>query len=344
MQSAMEDMKKISLKEFEILNTSSPGYPGNKEPGTNGAQTWSVKEFEKRLKVDIIQKTGMDLEFDLIGVDASLSNAFRRLMLSEVPSMAIEKIYMYNNTSIVQDEVLSHRLGLIPLMADPRLFEYKSDDTDDFGTEKDTLEYELKVRCKRRPNAPKDSKDQADLYIDHKVFTKSMKWIPKGSQSSQLTKAGPVHDDILIAKMRPGHEMDIKMYAYKGVGSDHAKFSPVSTAFYRLLPQVVLKREVTGEAAERLQSCFSPGVIKLEGKKKKAVVDNARYDGCSRNVYRHDDLRDAVDMHKVRDHFIFTVESVGAMEPEDIFVQSIEALVDKCDFFLKELDQNIKEA
>ena len=48
----------------------------------------------------------MDIEFDLVGVDASLANAFRRLMLSEVPSMAIEKIYMYNNTSIIQDEVL----------------------------------------------------------------------------------------------------------------------------------------------------------------------------------------------------------------------------------------------
>jgi DNA-directed RNA polymerase I and III subunit RPAC1 len=39
--------------------------------------------------------------------------------------MAFEKIHIYNNTSIIQDEVLSHRLGLIPLKADPRLFKYK---------------------------------------------------------------------------------------------------------------------------------------------------------------------------------------------------------------------------
>lgn len=39
--------------------------------------------------------------------------------------MAIEKVYMYNNTSIIQDEVLAHRLGLIPLKADPRMFEYR---------------------------------------------------------------------------------------------------------------------------------------------------------------------------------------------------------------------------
>lgn len=38
--------------------------------------------------------------------------------------MAIERVYIANNTSVVQDEVLAHRLGLIPISADPRLFEY----------------------------------------------------------------------------------------------------------------------------------------------------------------------------------------------------------------------------
>ncbi len=37
--------------------------------------------------------------------------------------MAIEKVFVHNNTSIVQDEVLAHRLGLIPIRADPRDFE-----------------------------------------------------------------------------------------------------------------------------------------------------------------------------------------------------------------------------
>lgn len=39
--------------------------------------------------------------------------------------MAIEKVFIYNNTSIIQDEVLAHRLGLIPIKADPKLFEYR---------------------------------------------------------------------------------------------------------------------------------------------------------------------------------------------------------------------------
>lgn len=40
--------------------------------------------------------------------------------------MAVEKVLIYNNTSIIQDEILAHRLGLIPIKADPRLFEYRN--------------------------------------------------------------------------------------------------------------------------------------------------------------------------------------------------------------------------
>ena len=43
-------------------------------------------------------------------------------MLSEVPTMAIKTAYFYNNTSVITDEILAHRLGLLPIKADPSLF------------------------------------------------------------------------------------------------------------------------------------------------------------------------------------------------------------------------------
>jgi DNA-directed RNA polymerase I and III subunit RPAC1 len=67
----------------------------------------------------------MTMEFDMIGIDASIANAFRRILISEIPTMAIEKVYIANNTSVIQDEVLAHRLGLIPLKANPHLFKFK---------------------------------------------------------------------------------------------------------------------------------------------------------------------------------------------------------------------------
>jgi DNA-directed RNA polymerase I and III subunit RPAC1 len=57
------------------------------------------------IKVQLVRKDEFDLEFDLIGVDPSLTNAIRRILLSDIPSMAIEKVHLYNNTSIIQADI-----------------------------------------------------------------------------------------------------------------------------------------------------------------------------------------------------------------------------------------------
>lgn len=322
---------RLSLKEFEVVNTSSYGIAGH----TGQSDITDPASY----KVKIIKEEDMFLEFDLIGCDPTIANAIRRILISDVPTMAIEKVYMYQNTSIMQDEVLAHRLGLIPLRADPRLFNWKDKDAPDEGTEHDTLEFSLSVRCRRNPIAS----EPGELpYKDHHVYTKHIQWIPKGTQEDRLVSPGPVEDDILINKMRPGHEMDLKMYAVKGIGRDHAKFSPVATAFYRLHPAIRIIKDVYDKDALRLQSCFTPGVIQLEPTndgRKKAVVIDARNDSCSRNVYRHDDLKDCVELEKIKDHFIFNIESTGAIKPTEMVPLALDILVEKCDIFLKEIDK-----
>lgn len=299
---------------------------------------WSMESFKKKFKIVVVRYEGYELEFDMIGVHPAIANAFRRLMLSEVPSMAIEKVYIYNNTSIIQDEVLVHRLGLIPLRADPRLFEYKSEESEDLGTENDTLEFELKIKCTRRKDV-KESANFDTIYKNHKIYSGQIKWLPKGKQGTLHSEAdiGPINDDILISQMRPGHEFDLKLLAVKGIGKDHAKFSPVATAFYRLLPEIKLNRTVMGKEAFLLQKCFSPGVIGIDDNDV-AFVKDARYDTCSRNVFRYPQLAEAVTMSRIRDHFIFNVESVGALKPEVIFVEAVKVLKKKCRKFLDEID------
>lgn len=76
-----------------------------------------------------------------------------------------------------------------------------------------------------------------------------------------------------------------------------------ATASYRLLPEITLTREVTGSEATLLQSCFSPCVIGIDSDGR-AFVRDARYDSCSRNVYRYDCIKDAVVLSRIRDHFI----------------------------------------
>ncbi|KAH3873133.1 DNA-directed RNA polymerases I and III subunit RPAC1-like isoform X2 [Dreissena polymorpha] len=340
MERIKEIRTRVELKEHGLENVHSTDFPGTYDGYDD---SWNQEKFEKNFRVEIKRLTNDELEFDMIGIDAAIANAFRRILLSEVPTMAIEKVHIYNNTSIIQDEVLAHRLGLIPIKADPRLFQYKQN-TEAEPTEEDTIQFELKVKCTHNPKH--SGTDPDDLYRDHKVTTKHMKWIPIGNQAN-IFKEGdirPVHDgdnSILIAKLRPGQELDLKLFCVKGIGQDHAKFSPVATASYRLLPEITLLKPITGQLAEKLQKCFAPGVIEIDNidGEKKARVANPRKDTCSREVLRHDDLKDLVKLTRVRDHFIFTVESTGILPPEVLVSQAIQILMTKCREITRELDE-----
>ncbi|XP_074024928.1 DNA-directed RNA polymerases I and III subunit RPAC1 isoform X2 [Numenius arquata] len=289
---------RVVLGEFGVRNVHTTDFPGN-YPGYEDA--WDQRRFEEEFRVDVIREEEGALEFDMVGIDAAIANAFRRILLAEVPTMAVEKVFVYNNTSIVQDEILAHRLGLVPIRADPRLFEYRN-----------------------------------------QVYSKHMTWVPLGNQTDLFPDADfrPVHDDILIALLRPGQEIDVLMHCVKGIGKDHAKFSPVATASYRLLPDITLLQPVEDEAAELLQKCFSPGVIEIQNIKGKKVarVANARLDTFSREVFRHEGLKNLVRLARVRNHYIFSVESTGILPPDVLVSEAIKILMGKCQRFLNELD------
>lgn len=83
-----------------------------------------MRNFIENCSIDIKSKTDEEIVFDLAGVEPPLANALRRIIIAEIPTMAIEKVNLWQNTSIIPDENLAHRLGLIPINADPRKFDY----------------------------------------------------------------------------------------------------------------------------------------------------------------------------------------------------------------------------
>lgn len=128
----------------------------------------------------------------MIGVEPPLANALRRILIAEIPTMAIEKVNMWQNTSIIPDENLAHRMGLIPIKADPRQFEYHQKATQDNDGEQgdeydenDSLRFKLHVRCtKKDPKAPmiiNNTVDEDKYYNNANVYSSQLRWIPVGN-------------------------------------------------------------------------------------------------------------------------------------------------------------------
>ncbi|KAI0275302.1 DNA-directed RNA polymerase [Gloeopeniophorella convolvens] len=323
--------KHVGVLAERVTNVSSTDYPGHYPDEDH---SWDLKKFKKRLQVRIQKLSERSIEFDLVGVDASIANSLRRILIAEVPAVAIEYVYVWNNTSVMVDEVFSHRLGLIPLNVDPSLLEMK-ESTNDQATDRNTIVFKLQVECTRNTAAPKEEKDPAVLYKNSEVLAGHLEWVPQGEQAEVFSSRPPASTipETVLVKLRPGQAVDMEMHAVKGVGKDHAKFSPVATASYRLLPHIILDEAnpVPPHLAERFRDSFSPGVIKVDPRTKKVSVDKrgVRGETMSREVLRHPDLAEHVKLARVRDHFIFNVESEGPYDPQRLPLEAIRVMKDK---------------
>ncbi|CAI2178965.1 18293_t:CDS:2 [Funneliformis geosporum] len=290
---------RVIVERDSVSSISSSDFPFHT---SNRYPDFNVLE-KLRQAISIEKKSQYDMEFDLIGVDASIANALRRIMIAEVPTMAIEKVFVYDNTSIVQDEVLAHRLGLIPIKANPDEFDFKL--STEHPTDQNTIVFKLKQECKRNPKAAANETDQKKLYINHNVYSAALIWEPKGDQAERFKDSPirPVHQDILVAQMRPGQKIELEAHCEKGCGKEHAKWSPVATASYRLMPEIILKETITGDLADKFASCFTPGVVDIKNENvdgktiKVAKVVNPRIDMVSREVLRHKEFEDKLELN-----------------------------------------------
>ncbi|KAG5439213.1 hypothetical protein PCANB_001512 [Pneumocystis canis] len=331
-----KDRREIGIEIGKVTDVTSVDFPGH---FYGEEHSWDIEEFKKKFQIkNIVQRSNYEMEFDLIGIDSSIVNAFRRILMAEIPTIAIEYVFVNNNTSIIQDEILAQRLGLIPIKANPDFFTWfiKPDENQEpVPTDYDTVVLSLKVACSRNPKASKNETDPEKIYINSNVYSGDIQWQPAGRQA-ELFKNDPiraVNDKILIAKLRPGQEIDVTMHCILGIGQDHAKFSPVSTSSYRLLPTIHILEPIYDDDAEKFALCFPKGVINvvLDNQNRKiAKVVNTRNDTVSRECLRHDEFKDKVKLGRVRDHFIFSIESTGIMTSEELFLKSIYVLKEKC--------------
>ena len=107
--------------------------------------------------------------------------------------------------------------------------------------------------------------------VNDVVYTSHLKWHPIGEQKTTLSDIRPVFSDIIINKLRPKQHMDIELLVHKGIGRDHAKFSPVCTAFYRLLPTITLLKDFTGQVLSKILKKLKLKIMKLKSNFRKHI-------------------------------------------------------------------------
>lgn len=269
--------------------------------------------------------------------------------------------------------MLSQRLGLIPLCGNRdglrwmKWYQKPTADNEGSGSPSDynTAVLRLDKKCDWQDGglqrAIAGETDPDKLYVNHNVYARDIIWEPIGRQREMFPEGDHIRStnpDILIAKMRPGQEIALSMHANKGIGQDHAKFSPVATASYRLMPTIDITQPIIGADAKKFARCFPRGVIRLDtvtsadisehpelqGKEgePKAVVDNAINDTVSRECLRHPEFKDKVKLGRIRDHFIFRIESTGQWESDELFLESVKLLRVKCQRIKRGLDAMMK--
>lgn len=188
---------------------------------------------EKRLaSIDIIEQSDEKIAIRLKGVPRQYVNALRRIALSEVPTMAIDDVVMLENSSVMHDEAVAHRLGLIPLK-----------------TELERFVMPHECDCKSTLGC---AKCRVLLYIDAEAKDKSRS-ILSGELKSEDDYVKPVNDDIPIIILASGQRLKVEAYARLGTGKTHAKWQPVSGA--------VLK-EVDPDKEEYILELESVGSLK----------------------------------------------------------------------------------
>jgi len=271
------------------------------------------------MEVEILEERGDSLRFILRGSFPAFANALRRAVLADVPVMAIEDVIFVENTSVMYDEILSHRLGLIPLKTDLESYVLREecDCKSDLGCPKCTASFVLEAEATGQTTT---------------VYSGDLK-----------PSAGvvPVSDKIPVVKLAPGQKIRLEAYARLGRGSEHAKWQAASVAAYKYLPLVMLRDENLSNPEEVI-NCCPTRVYASDSTRKIFIKDELACILCMACVEQAVPLdhRKAPPVEIKGDDtaFAFQIEGTGALPPRRILKEAANILSKKADAMSK-LDQ-----
>jgi DNA-directed RNA polymerase subunit D len=266
------------------------------------------------VEVQILEKTDDYMRFIVKGVNVPFVNALRRIMLTEVPSMAIDELVIIENSSLLHDEILAHRMGFIPLKTDLDSYNLPEECTckSEFGCNLCRLALTLEVEATEETTT---------------VYSKDLK-----SENPDIT---PVSDKIPIVKLAPEQKIRLEAYARLGKGKDHAKWQPVSMCTYKYVPQIKIDAERCNACGDCVEICPQKILVNTgEEIKTQNIIECTLCQDCMDVCPQNPP---AIEIRWDEDAFVFNIESTGALPVERILLEALKILEKKINDFSSQI-------
>lgn len=258
------------------------------------------------MKIKVISRKGENLRFLLEGTNAAFANTLRRIMTSEIPNMTIDVVEFQDNTSALFDEIIAHRLGMLPLRFDPDKF-----------------------------NMPNECKCEGKGCPSCQVFFALEKTGPAMVYSSDLKPSNknvrPTSPDFPVVKLLKNQHLKLEATARLGTGREHAKFQAANVS-YSYLP--VLEASGSEDSKKAIGAC-PKGIVETKNRKL-VITEPFECDECNAC---EDASGGSVKVVGDSTKFVFRVESISGLAPEYIIGKAVEILEEKAKTFKDQLKE-----
>ncbi len=258
-----------------------------------------AEEYKMEIRMLDKDKEAGKLSFILKGVKPAFANALRRLMIEEVPVMAIEDVEIRKNNSILYDEMVAHRLGLVSLTTDLK-------------------SYNLPSACKCK------GEGCARCQVKMTLKAKGPATVYASDIKSKDTAIKPVYPKTPIVKLLKGQDVEIEATAMLGQGKDHMKWSP-GLVYYKYKPSIEIGNVKKPEAV--VEAC---PVNIFELKEGKLTVNKDKLMTCHL-CEACVDIDEGIKLNYDSTEFIFYVESWGQLDPKKLVLEASKLFKEQLD-------------
>ncbi|MCE4607785.1 MAG: DNA-directed RNA polymerase subunit D [Caldisphaeraceae archaeon] len=271
--------------------------------------------------VEVLELNGSRITLLLEGFHIAFGNAIRRLVLSDVPTMAVDYVYFYDNTTNTYDEIIAHRLGLLTLKSDEAIHKYKPPE-----------------ECKDKDET--NTECFVQVYLEKSVEEELNGLYIKASDLKFSDEAiEPVYLDTPIAFMAPGQRIHLVGYARLGRGKEHGKWSPASVSILQYMPLVDVKGDVASEECLKCVSSYKEVSEAIKSKETKTIEYKKNINTSGLRYCEESVCNDAIKVRYDKSRLLLTVESNGSLGPQQIILEASKILDKRVEKLLEALEE-----